>query len=321
MFDMFDEENASKMEENYSSSSNSSSSNYYSGNYYNSNAKGFVLSVGGSVFFSDKPLSDKIIDFSNSINELSNEFNFVIVVGGGKTARNFIEAGKELGVGNFDLDGLGISATKLNAKLFSLKIKKAEFVETIEEAKETIERGRIPVMGGLLEGTTTDGVSALMAEAMNYEFVNLSDVDGIYDSDPKENEEAILFRELSFNDMNFLLRGKQFSPGQNLFVDIQAASILTRSKIKSCFLNGNHLENFRNCLRGNDFKGTIIQDIEDVIEKEDSGERELEKIKEEELDKPSGKKSMHDDFIENNYEDEDSEEDEEIDPRKIDFGK
>jgi uridylate kinase len=319
MFDMFNEDNASKMEDNYSSSSDSSSSNYYAGNSYNSGAKGFVLSVGGSVFFGEKPFTEKIIDFSNSISELSNEFNFVLVIGGGKIARNYIESARKMGASNFDCDSLGILATKSNAKLLSQKIEKAVFVETIKDAKYAIERGRIPVMGGILEGTTSDGVAALMAEAMNYDFVNLSNVDGIYDSDPNENEEAVFFKELSFNDMNFLLRDKEIVPGQNLFVDIQAALILTRSKIKSFFLNGNHLENFRNCLRGNDFKGTIIQDIEDVIEKEDNGEREIEKIKEEDLDKPA-RNSVHDDFIENNYQDEDSEEDEEIDPRKIDFG-
>ncbi len=316
MFDMFNENNSSTYDAenslNDSSVDNTSNSNL---NINNLNKKGFVISVGGSFFISEDILVNKIIDFCNSINELSNEFNFVLVIGGGRTARNYQSAARELGANNFELDTIGINATRLNAMLFFNKIKNANnFVLTdVREARRIIGNGKVPIFGGLSEGQTTDAVASLIAEYLGFEFVNLSNVDGIFDNDPSVNENAILFKELSFNDMNFLLREKLLIPGQHLFIDQQAALILSRSKIKSYFLNGNHLENFKNCLRGYDYKGTLVNDVADVINKNIlSNEENFSEYGDEE-------ESNEEFSSENNFEEDD--EDEEIDPRKIDFGR
>jgi len=268
--------------------------------------------VGGSFFISEKILIDKINDFCNSINELSNEFNFVLVIGGGRTARNYQEAAKEMGANNFELDSIGIACTRLNAMLFFNKINNINpiVLTNIRDAKEVLSKEKIPIFGGLSEGQTTDAVASLVAEYLNFDFINLSNVDGIFDADPNVDENAVLFKELSFNDMNFLLKEKLLVPGQHLFVDAQAASILSRSKIKSFFLNGNHLENFKNCLRGYDYKGTIVSDISDVIQKEQIDEEKFSRV---EVDEEN------EGFIEDDYSQD--EDDEEIDPRKIDFGK
>ena len=308
---MFDSDNA----QSYSSESSSSSSSDASASSYSQysssppSGKGFVLSVGGSVFIGDKPLTDKISEFCSAINSLS-EFRFVIVVGGGKTCRNYNETAKSLGANNFELDSLGIVSTRLNAKLFTYKIERAtkKVITSFEEIDEAIEEGRIPIMGGMAEGQTTDAVGALMAEKLGFEFVNLSNVDGVYDKDPNVHDDAILFKDISFDDMNFILREKLLIPGQHLFVDPQAASILSRSKIKSYFLNGSHLENFKNCLRGAEFKGTIVDGGEDVIEKEEVVPKDIEKL-EEPHELPLRKKIIK---REND--------DEEINPHDIDFG-
>ena len=311
MFDMFNEENAEAMKENYSATSSSSSGSSYSSSY-NASAKGFVISVGGSVFIGEKPLTDKISEFCSVVNDLSSEFNIVLVVGGGRTARNYQDVATTLGANNFELDSIGIAATKLNAKLFTYKIEKSVGVlEKVIDAKKVIEMGKIPVFGGLSEGQTTDAVGALLAESLGYDFVNLSNVDGIFDCDPNENEEAILFKELSFGDMNFLVREKLLVPGQHLFVDPQAASILSRSKIISYFLNGDHLENFKNALRSYDYKGTIVHDVEDLIEKDILSEAELraERVVDELDEMPIRKTRKR------------VTKTKEIDPREIDFGK
>jgi len=306
MFDMFNSDNTQSYSQD--ASSGGSSSSYSS----NSQGKGFVISVGGSVFIGDKPLTDKIREFCSAINSLS-EFRFVIVVGGGRTARNYQESAKVLGANNFELDSLGIASTRLNAKLFTYKIDKAtkKVIINFEDVDEVVEEGRIPIMGGMAEGQTTDAVGALLAEKLGFEFVNLSNVDGVYDKDPNVHDDAILFKELSFNDMNFLLREKLLIPGQHLFVDPQAASILSRSKVKSYFLNGDHLENFKNCLRGAEYKGTLVEDMGDVIEKDES-ESTFENV-EEVHELPMRKRIIKRENL--------IEEDEEINPHDIDFGK
>jgi len=307
---MFDSDNAQSYSSD-SSSSSSSGSQASSYSAYSSQGKGFVLSVGGSVFIGDKPLTDKISEFCSAINSLG-EFRFVIVVGGGKTCRNYNETAKALGANNFQMDKLGIAATRLNAQLFTYKIDKAtkKVITNFDEIDEAIDGGRIPIMGGMAEGQTTDAVGALLAEKLGFEFINLSNVDGVYDKDPNVHDDAIMFKDISFNDMTFLLREKLLIPGQHLFVDPQAASILSRSKIKSYFLNGDHLENFKNCLRGAEYKGTLVQDQNDVIEKDES-ESSFEKV-EEAHELPMRKRIIKRENI--------VEEDEEISPHDIDFG-
>jgi len=316
MFDMFNEENkdATYSGSTSSSSDSNSEANNVTRNIHN--GRGFVISVGGSVFIGDKPLTEKISNFCYLLNELSNEFRFILVVGGGATARNYQASAKELGANNFELDSIGIMSTRLNAMLFSQKLEKADknIHTNFDSVKESVDEGRIPIFGGMSEGQTTDAVGALLAEKLNFEFINLSNVDGIYSDDPNENQDATMFKELSFNDMIFLLREKLLIPGQHIFVDPQAASIISRSKINSYFLNGDHLENFKNCLRNNDYKGTIVHEMTDVIEHEHNA-GEFEKIKEGNLSKP-----VHDEFVDHHFKD-DEEEDEVIDPRKIDFGK
>ncbi|MDD3159501.1 MAG: UMP kinase, partial [Candidatus ainarchaeum sp.] len=281
MFDLFNEHNPvmnnSTINSNPIDSSNfqsvinysDQSLNNYSPNSSNfDKSKCFVISVGGSVFIQDVVNSQKIKNFCNLINEYTqNGFKFILVIGGGKTARNYQNVLRENGATNFELDSIGIMATKLNAMLFINGITNSsnQVLENIKDSKLFLEQNKTPIFGGIIEGCTTDADAALIAEYLGVNFVNLSNVNGVYDKDPNQNYDAILFKELSFFDMNFLLKEKEMIPGQNLFIDKHAASILTRSKIKSFFLDGNNLDNFRHFLNGEYFEGTTISDISNQI--------------------------------------------------------
>ncbi|MFA5764377.1 MAG: UMP kinase [archaeon] len=312
MFDMFNED---KPTTSYSSDSSdySSSSNNYSSSPSQlpySIDKLFVISAGGSVFIKEEINAAKIKQFCELIDKFSAQgYKFVVVIGGGKTARAYQEVAKKMGANNFELDTIGINATKLNAMLFLNGIKNAypKVVDKLSELKIIINN-YTPILGGMSEGQTTDAVAALAAEVLGGKFINLSNVDGIYDADPRIDSDAVLFEKLSFNDVNFLLREKELVPGQNLFLDKQAASILTRSKIPSAFLSGEHLGDLENYLLGNSFRGTIVDNISDVIE----------------VETPAKMKEIHETFTsvqENDEEQIDEEDDEPIDPRKIDFGR
>ncbi len=313
MFNMFDEDNASQLSSAYESSSSTSSSSSYSSSVAPiSKEKIYVISAGGSVFIKDEIDVGKIERFCELINGMNGEgFRFVIVLGGGKTARKYISAAKELGANNFGMDRVGIIVTRLNGMLFLNKIDNVykKVIEDLNEIDVLINNYTL-VVGGTTEGQTSDAVAALIAEKLNAKFINLSDVDGIYDKDPDENSDAHLFEELSFNDVALLLRDSETIPGQHTFLDKHAAEILMRSKIRSAFLNGNHLENFENYLRGNSFRGTIVDDVEDVIEKEEFREvfeEEIEEIKPKKLIKKRKKVSRK--IVK----------EKEIDPRDIDF--
>ena len=70
----------------------------------------------------------------------------------------------------------------------------AIFALATPEVKNEIDSGLIVVTGGLHPGQSTNGTAALIAEKVKAtEFLNATDVDGIYDSDPNKNKKAKKF--------------------------------------------------------------------------------------------------------------------------------
>jgi uridylate kinase len=248
----------------YSSQSTSSysPSNYSQNSNYSTQKRTFVLSVGGSVFFNEKLRDPEIAKFCEVINELKREgFEFVIVVGGGRVARVYQAGAKALGANNFDLDEVAIQITRANAMLFTHIIENSwkEVLTDPKQAENVLLLGKTPVFGGTTPGQTTDAVGAIIAEMMNAEFINLSNVDGIYSADPNKEPNAKMYKELSHVRMLSLLKAEASKPGGHSFLDAHAANIINRSKVRSYFVSGTDLENFKNCVRGMEFKGTIVR--------------------------------------------------------------
>ena len=64
-------------------------------------------------------------------------------------------------------------------------------------------------MGGLHPGQSTNATSALIAEKVKAStFLNATDVNGIYDSDPNTNKNAKLFKEITVKECMEILGGK-----------------------------------------------------------------------------------------------------------------
>ena len=282
MFDLFEKwdgsprpEGSSLSTESSQTSSESPMSMFSTQNYSSSSAtqRTFVLSVGGSVFFNEKLRAPEIAKFCEVINELKREgYSFVLVVGGGRVARVYQAGAKALGANNFELDEVGIAITRANAILFTHIIEnswKSVLVEP-KEAENVLLLGKTPIYGGTTPGQTTDAVGAIIAELMNADFINLSNVDGIFSADPAKEPSARMYKELSHTKMLSLLKAQASKPGAHVFTDPHAAAILERSKIRSFFINGNELDNFKNVVRGAvDFKGTLVQTVsssESIVE-------------------------------------------------------
>ena len=221
-----------------------------------------VLSVGGSLFFDEKPLSTQIAKFCESILRLHSEgHRFALVVGGGKVARSFVSAAKSFGATNYSQDELGIMITRANAFVVIQALEKAHarVLTDPTQAFEVLAAGEIPVFGGLWPSFTTDAVAALVAEAVDGVFVNLTDVDGVYSSDPKRSSNAKFYPEISYEKLLSMVKLSASKPGQNMVLDLPCVNILRRSQIKGIVLNGNDLQNFEAMVRGQDFKGTLVQ--------------------------------------------------------------
>ena len=100
--------------------------------------------------------------------------------------------------------------------------------------KNAVESGLIIVAGGLHPGQSTNGTAALIAEKVNAsEFLNATDVDGIYDSDPNKNKKAKKFKRIDIKDLRNLLVHEDSMAGGYDLMDIVALKVIERSKIKT----------------------------------------------------------------------------------------
>ncbi|MEM3161275.1 MAG: UMP kinase, partial [Nitrososphaera sp.] len=102
----------------------------------------------------------------------------------------------------------------------------------LEEVTQAAATGKIVVTGGLHPGQSTNATAALIAEKVGAtKFVNATDVDGIYDSDPRSNKRAKMFREITVKECRTLLGGENSMAGGYDLMDIVALKVIERSKI------------------------------------------------------------------------------------------
>lgn len=223
-----------------------------------------VLSIGGSILMPgeiDVSYLRRIGDMLNR-NHNPSDNELAVVTGGGGLARKYIESASEFEVNEGFLDVFGIDASRLNARLLSCAIGgKATFhpPTSLKQAYLENEKGNLVVMGGLQPGQSTDAVSALVAEYLDADlFINATDVKGIYDKNPEENDDAAFLETISIQDLQELVSKEKMGAGQYALVDPLALKVIERSGLDSIFLDGRNLENLESALEGNDFEGTSL---------------------------------------------------------------
>jgi len=161
-----------------------------------------VISLGGSVLLSDDANESFLNNISELFIKLSQSYKIYIIVGGGKTAREYINKGRELGFTEQKLDDLGIMITRVNAKFLKNNISEAnnEIPISTDQALKTISS--IIIMGGTTPGHSTDFVGAeLAAKAKASRYIIATNVNGVYDKDPNEYKDAILLNEVFLSDL------------------------------------------------------------------------------------------------------------------------
>jgi len=219
-----------------------------------------VVSLGGSVILSDEAdvhFFKKLVDL---LKRLSKKYKIYIVMGGGKTARNYIKLGRELNLDEETLDEIGIDITRINAKLFTELIvtsnKKIPF--TTDDAKNAKEP--IVIMGGTTPGHSTDMVGAELAKKTDaIRYIIATNVDGIYDKDPNKYPDAKQLRDVSIKQLIDEYGTDWKSAGANVVVDGPALKIINEEKIPTFVVNGKRLDQLEKAIENQSFDGTKIK--------------------------------------------------------------
>lgn len=222
----------------------------------------FVLRIGGSVIASP-PNPALISKYANLLNDLKREGHEVaVVVGGGAPARDFINIAKDLGLNEKVQDEAAISVSKILAQLFLRKLGKQGCMSvpsTIEDAVKCLYDGKVPVMGGLKPGMTTDTVAALIGKKMNAElFIKATDQEGIYNKDPKKHADAIKLEHLSFENLSNVFTENKHKAGIHQILDPQAIKLLKKDRVKVIVVNGFEPKNVLAAVNGKKI-GTLIK--------------------------------------------------------------
>lgn len=223
-----------------------------------------VLKIGGSLLYSDESqvLIDRVKKYAEVVTSLArNGHQMIVVVGGGKPARAFINAARELGASESQCDWLGIRLARNNAELLLIAlggIAYPNIVEDFEELETALCTGKVILMGGVTPGQSTNAVAAIAAETMNADrLYNATDVDGVYDRDPDEPN-ATKFDEISIEKLNSILTGTGTRAGEYRLFDPVAIRVVGRSRIETVIFNGTDPENLARLVKGKKLGTKIV---------------------------------------------------------------
>lgn len=220
-----------------------------------------VVSIGGSVLIPEEDNAEYIKDLAEMLKEVSKKVFLMVVCGGGKISRYYSNTGKSLGGSTYQLDDLGISVTRINAKLLSIALGDAGF-DTIpvkaEDCAKMASLGKVVVMGGTEPGHTTDAVAAMVAESCGAtRIVNASNVDAVYSDDPKNDPNAHRYSKMTIDELKAVIYDEHAACKSSIF-DPLGVRIAKDNKIDILMINGRKLSELKNAILGNEIKGTFI---------------------------------------------------------------
>lgn len=220
-----------------------------------------VISVGGSLIVPEEIDFKWLGDFKNLIDRYtSNGYRFIIIAGGGKTARKYQNAAREIaGVTGADLDWLGIQATIINAFLIKTIFRTLVHPKIIENPNEKLDfREKILIAAGWKPGFSTDYDAVLLAKNFNVKkIINLSNIDFVYDKDPNKFKDAKAIKQISWKDFRKIV-GDKWNPGLNAPFDPIAAKESENLGLEVAIMNGKNINNLEDYMNNNKFIGTII---------------------------------------------------------------
>ncbi len=221
------------------------------------------MCIGGSIAVPELPDAECIREAARVLRELkAKRYELLVVVGGGKTARRYIEAAREMKATQTYCDAIGIDITRINARLLIAAlgdIAVPDPVTTFDEAIRAMLRGKIPIMGGTVPGHTTDAVAAGLADASRSDLlVFFTNVDGVYTADPKLDPNAKKIETMTTRQLVELVGGMRMKPGVTAIVDPVGAKIIDRSRIRTLVLGKTELPHLQKILEGAKHNGTTI---------------------------------------------------------------
>ena len=223
--------------------------------------KVIVISLGGSIIVPNKADVKFLKKFREVIKSNSRKYKFVIVFVGGSVARTYINSLESDGKSEYLQNLIGISVTRLNARFVSYLFGRDPengIPHDMKSVKDLLNKNDVVFCGGLryAPDQTSDATAARLANYLSSNFINITDVKGLYDKHPKFKS-AKFIPEITISNLVKLSSKLEHKPGQHFVLDKAAIRIIQKNKIKT-YIIGPNLVQLTNLLNEKKFIGTII---------------------------------------------------------------
>lgn len=223
----------------------------------------YVISLGGSIIVPDHGLNVRFLKpFVKLIRDrVKLGDRFVIVTGGGSTARRYINDGSKISnITDDDLDWLGIHATRLNAHLMRTILRDIAHPVVVKDPSRKLKTWKTPVLigAGWRPGNSTDYIAVRFAKQLGAKkVINISNIEYLYDKDPNKYKSAKKVLEMSWKDYRKMV-GNKWDPGMNLPFDPVASRLAEQSNLEVILVGGKSVGNIKKVFEDKKYKGSVI---------------------------------------------------------------
>jgi uridylate kinase len=217
-----------------------------------------VISLGGSVLLGDDIDSSYYTELKRFLLSQQDKKIFIIV-GGGPPARNYISRARSLQICEKFLDSIGIAVTRVNALFLACQIQESVYMipHSTQEALQSNQS--IVIMGGTTPGHSTDFVGAEIASMAKADlFIIATNVDGVFDDDPRKNPNVNMYQRISAVDLLKKYGSRWDTAGSNMVIDGPALQKIQKEHVQTIVVNGKNIPNLRKVINHQPFHGTTI---------------------------------------------------------------
>lgn len=224
--------------------------------------KSVVISLGGSLIIPDE-IDYKFLErFKKEVRKHYKDYRFIVVCGGGKIARDYINALEGEHKNKKEVSLAGIRATRMNA-MFMMQFFGKEANQSLpmdmKEVMNESKKNKIVFCGALryVPDSTSDSTAARLAHYLNTFFINMTNVKGLYTANPITNKSAKFIPFESWRNFEKRAKAMTFKAGQHFVLDQKASTEIRKYKIKT-YIIGKDISNLTKIIKDKKFTGTLI---------------------------------------------------------------
>jgi uridylate kinase len=222
----------------------------------------YIISVGGSLIAPHGGVDWKFLKQLRAliVRHVAAGNKFFLVAGGGTTCRDYqAAAAKVTKLQQEDIDWLGVHASRLNAQLLrTVLFDVAHPVIIKDPSKKIVTKQPVIVAGGWKPGWSTDYVAVTLAKTYGARvIINLSNIDYVYNKDPKKYKDAQKITKINWPQFRRLV-GDTWTPGLSKPFDPIASKLGAELGLTVIIMNGKKIKNLEKFFQVKKFMGTII---------------------------------------------------------------